>query len=54
MGWHKGLKLFEEREKESAEDELQYIHDMEGFQLKHWYEPTKENITKSAEIPHVS
>ena len=35
MIWRKGLKLFGERGEESVEEELQQIHDMEGFQPKH-------------------
>ena len=31
MGWRKGLKLFWERGEEAVTDELQQIHDMEGF-----------------------
>ena len=47
MGWHKGLKLFGERGEEAVKGELQHIHDMEGFQPKHWYELTKEERTKA-------
>jgi hypothetical protein len=47
MGWRKGLKLFGEKGEEAVEDELQQIHDMEGFQPKHWYELTKEERTKA-------
>ena len=46
MGWHKGLKLFGEKGEEVVEKELRQIH-MEGFQLKHWYELTKEERTKA-------
>ena len=47
MGQRKGLKIFGEKGEEAVEDELQQIHDMEGFQPKHWYELTKEEITKT-------
>ena len=36
MGWRKGLKLVEERGEDTVEDKLQQMHDMEGFQPKHW------------------
>jgi len=42
MGWRKGLKLFGERGEEAIGKELQQIHDMEGFQPKHWHELTEE------------
>ena len=42
MRWRKGLKLFGERGELAVEGKLQQIHDMEGFQPKHWYELTKE------------
>ena len=41
IGWCKGLELFQERGEEAVEGELQHVHDMEGFQPKHWYELTK-------------
>ena len=47
MGWRKGLKLFGERGGEVGEDELQQIHDMKGFQPKHWCELIKEGRTKA-------
>ena len=47
MGWRKGLKLFGEKGEEAVEKELQQIHDMEGFQPKHWYELTKEERAKA-------
>ena len=43
----KGLKPFIGKGEEVVEDELQHIHDMEGFQPKHWYELTKEERTKA-------
>ena len=43
MGWRKGLKVLGPEKGEPAiTKELQQIHDMEGFQPKHWYEMTKE------------
>ena len=42
MNWKKGLKILGERGEGAIEKELQQIHDMEGFQPKHWYELTKE------------
>lgn len=42
MNWKKGLKVFGEKGEEAIQKELQQIHDMEGFQPKHWYELTKE------------
>ena len=38
MNWLKGLKLFKEKGETSVTKELQQIHDMEGFQPKHWHE----------------
>ena len=43
----KGLKLFGERGEEAVEDELQHIHEMEGFRHKHLYELTEEERTKA-------
>ena len=40
MGWKKGLKLIKERGEHAIMKELQQIHDMEGFQPKHWFELT--------------
>ncbi len=42
MNWKKGLKAFAERGEEAIMKELKQIHDMEGFQPKHWNELTKE------------
>ena len=42
MGWKQGLTIFQERGEEAIETELQQIHDMEGFQPKHWFELTKD------------
>jgi hypothetical protein len=37
MSWRKGLKSFGERGEEAIQKELKQIHDVEGFQPKHWY-----------------
>ena len=42
MGWRKGLKVLGEKGEIAIEKELKQIHDMDGFQPKHWYELTKE------------
>jgi hypothetical protein len=42
MGWQKGLKIFEKRGEMAIEQELRQIHDMEGFQPKHWHELTEK------------
>jgi hypothetical protein len=42
MSWKKGLKMFGDKGEEAIQKELQQIHDMEGFQPKHWYELSKE------------
>lgn len=47
VGRRKGLEFFRERGEEAVGGELQQIHDMEGFQPKHWYELTKEERTKA-------
>ena len=39
--------VWRERGEEAVEGGLQQIHDMEGFQPKHWYELTKEERTKA-------
>ena len=36
------MNLLGERGEGAIEKELQQIHDMEGFQPKHWHELTKE------------
>ena len=38
MNWKKGLKLFKEKGETAVTKELQQIHEMEGFQPKHWHE----------------
>ena len=47
MGWKKGLRVLGERGEEAIEKELKQIHDMEGFQPKHWHELSKEERTKA-------
>ncbi len=42
MGWKKGLKIFQEQGEIAIEKELKQIHDMEGFQPKHWFELTEK------------
>ena len=42
MNWRKGLKVLGKRGEGEIEKELQQIHNMEGFQPKHWHELTKE------------
>ena len=42
MNWQKGLKVLGKKSEIAIEKELQQIHDMEGFQPKHWHELTKE------------
>jgi hypothetical protein len=47
MGWKKGLKIFQERGEEAIKSELRQIHDMEGFQPKHWYELTEQERARA-------
>ena len=47
MGWRKGLKVFKEKGEGAIMKELQQIHDMEGFQPKHWHELTKDERAKA-------
>ena len=47
MNWKKGLKIFKEKGEEAISNELQQIHDMEGFQPKHWDELTSEERAKA-------
>ena len=42
MGWRKGLKVLGEKGEVAIEKELQQIHDMDGFEPKHWHELTQE------------
>jgi hypothetical protein len=36
------LKIFQEKGEIAIQKELQQIHDVEGFEPKHWHELTKE------------
>lgn len=47
MIWKKGLRLFQEKGEEAFSRELYKIHDMEGFQAKHWDELSKEERAKA-------
>ena len=47
MGWKKGLTIFKEEGEKAIDKELRQIHDMEGFQPKHWYELTEEERAKA-------
>ena len=47
MGWRKGLTIFKEKGELAIGKELQQIHDMEGFQPKHWHELTEEQRKKA-------
>ena len=42
MNWRKGLKIFKDKGEMAIKDELQQIHDVDGFQPKHWHELTAE------------
>ena len=47
MNWRKGLKLFKEKVDTAVTKELQQIHDMEGFQPKHWHELNADERAKA-------
>ena len=47
MGWKKGLRVLGDRGEEAIGKELKQIHDMEGFQPKHWHELSKEERVKA-------
>ena len=47
MGWKRGLKVIGEKDEEPIENELQQIHDMDGFTPKHWHQLTKEERVRS-------
>ena len=47
MNWRKGIKLFKEKGETAVTKELQQIHDMEGFQPKHWHELNADELTKA-------
>ena len=42
MNWKQGLKLFAEKGEDAISKELKQVHDMEGFEPKHWYNLTSE------------
>jgi hypothetical protein len=42
MNWKKGLKIFHDRGEEAVQAELKQIHDMEGFQPRHWHKLSAE------------
>ena len=43
----KGLKLLGEKGEEAIKNELQQIHDMDGFTPKHWHQLTKEERVRA-------
>jgi hypothetical protein len=47
MGWKKGLKISQEKGEEAIQNELQQIHDMEGFQPRHWHELTEQERARA-------
>ena len=47
MNWRKGLKLFKEKGDTAFTKDLQQIHDMEGFQPKHWHELNVDERAKA-------
>ena len=47
MNWKQGLKLFHEKGEDAISQELKQVHDMEGFEAKHWYDFTSEQRTKA-------
>ena len=42
MNWKKGLRMFHEKGEVAITKEVNQIHDMEGFQPKHWDELTRD------------
>ena len=47
MNWKKGLKIFKEKGETAVTNELQQIHDTEGFQPKHWHELNADERAKA-------
>ena len=47
MNWKRGIAKFGEKGENAIMKELQQVHDMEGFQPKHWYELTREERTRA-------
>jgi hypothetical protein len=47
MGWKKYLKMFQEKGEIAIQKELQQIHDVEGFEPKHWHELTREQRARA-------
>ena len=47
MNWKKGLRMFHKKGEVAITKELKQIHDMEGFQLKHWDELTSDQWAKA-------
>ena len=47
MNWRKGLKIFKEKGETAVTKGLQQIHDMEGFQPKHWHKLNADERAKA-------
>ena len=47
MNWKQGLKLFAEKGEDAISKELKQVHDMEGFEPKHWYNLTSKQQSKA-------
>ena len=47
MNWQKELKLFKEKGEKAVTKELQQIHEMKGFQPKHWHELNTDERSKA-------
>lgn len=42
MNWKRGIKILGNKGEDAIQKELQQIHDMEGFNPRHWYELTED------------
>ena len=47
MNWRKEIKLFKENVETAVIKELKQIHEMEGFQPKHWHELNSDERAKA-------
>jgi len=50
MNWRKGIKTFKEKGEEAITQELQQIHDVDGFEPKHWHELTPDQRTSALKV----
>ena len=47
MNWKKGLSMFKTKGEAAITQELKQVHDMDGFEPRHWYELSAEQRKKT-------